>query len=129
MREELRAEWSPEMGSELSEERGMACNAVRSGCDRRMGLAEFVAKPYLSAMTTQLSSVPARRRHRFTLAALTAFVLLVPTSSKSQPRDACPRFARVPGYGACTNFAGTGCGFCAYRCNDETVVRWNVCAP
>jgi hypothetical protein len=39
----------------------------------------------------------------------------------------CPQFARVPGYGACTNIAGNSCGFCTYRCNDDTVVRWNVC--
>lgn len=39
----------------------------------------------------------------------------------------CPQFARVPGYGACTNIAGKNCGFCTYRCNDDTVVRWNVC--
>lgn len=68
-------------------------------------------------------SRPRLRRATFAL-----LVLLVPTASKTQPRESCPRFARVPGYGACTNFAGSSCGFCAYRCNDETVVRWNVCA-
>jgi len=46
--------------------------------------------------------------------------------SQAQQRR-CPQFARVPGYGACTNIAGNKCGFCTYRCNDETVVRWNVC--
>jgi len=70
----------------------------------------------------------AASRRRIRLASLALLILLVPTSSKTQPRGYCPRFARVPGYGACTNFAGSSCGFCAYRCNDETVVRWNVCA-
>jgi len=67
-------------------------------------------------------------RRRLRLAFLALIVLLVPTSSRTQSRGYCPRFARVPGYGACANFAGSSCGFCAYRCNDETVVRWNVCA-
>ena len=70
----------------------------------------------------------AASRGRIRLASLALLVSLVPTSSKTQPRGYCPRFARVPGYGACTNFAGTSCGYCAYRCNDDTVVRWNVCA-
>ncbi len=77
-------------------------------------------------MTTH-TRFTAASRHRIRLTALTLLVLLAPTSSKTQPRADCPRFARVPGYGACANFAGSGCGFCAYRCNDETVVRWNVC--
>jgi hypothetical protein len=56
-----------------------------------------------------------------------ALLLLAPTTSKTQTPKGCPRMARVPGYGACTNIAGANCGFCAYRCNDDTVVRWNVC--
>ena len=71
-----------------------------------------------------LRATLANRRVR--LAALVAVALLVPTVSKSQMRG-CPRFARVPGYGACINISGNSCGFCTYRCNDETVVRWNVC--
>ena len=78
-------------------------------------------------MTTDLNGRAASYR-RLRLAALALLTVLVSTSSKSQPRADCPRFARVPGYGACVNFAGNSCGFCAYRCNDETVVRWNVCA-
>lgn len=62
------------------------------------------------------------------MAALALATALVSTSSQTQPRGDCPRFAKVPGYGPCVNFAGTSCGFCAYRCNDETVVRWNVCS-
>lgn len=59
---------------------------------------------------------------------LPAFVLLVPTATQTQQQTkGCPRFARVPGYGACTNTGGSSCGFCTYRCNDDTVVRWNVC--
>jgi hypothetical protein len=61
-------------------------------------------------------------------AALSIMALVVPASSSyTQARESCPRFARVPGYGACINFAGASCSFCGYRCNDETVVRWNVC--
>ena len=56
-----------------------------------------------------------------------ALLLLVPTASETQARKSCPRLARVPGYGACTNLSGSSCGFCTYRCNDDTVVRWNVC--
>jgi hypothetical protein len=67
-------------------------------------------------------------RRRVALTVLTLATALVSTSSKSQSRGDCPRFARVPGYGPCVNFAGNSCGFCAYRCNDETVVRWNVCS-
>jgi len=63
---------------------------------------------------------------RFALAAL--ILTLVPTASQTQANRSCPRFARVPGYGACTNIGGSSCGFCAYRCNDDTVVRWNVCS-
>jgi hypothetical protein len=51
----------------------------------------------------------------------------VASSSQSPVRRGCPQFARVPGYGACTNTGGSSCGFCTYRCNDDTVVRWNVC--
>lgn len=64
---------------------------------------------------------------RVRLAALAALALLAPSVSGTQSRG-CPRFARVPGYGACTNIGGTNCLFCAYRCNDDTVVHWNVCA-
>lgn len=61
-----------------------------------------------------------------------AFLLLLApaaamSQSKSPVRRGCPQFARVPGYGACTNTGGSNCGFCTYRCNDDTVVRWNVC--
>jgi len=59
-----------------------------------------------------------------------AFLLLlapVASSSQSPVRRGCPQFARVPGYGACANTGGSSCGFCTYRCNDDTVVRWNVC--
>lgn len=66
-------------------------------------------------------------RRRVDAAPLAALLLLVPSALNSQPRKACPRYARVPGYGACTNIGGANCGFCTYRCNDDTVVRWNVC--
>jgi len=62
------------------------------------------------------------------LAAIAVLAMLVPSASGTQSRGYCPRMARVPGYGACTNYAGANCGYCAYRCNDDTVVRWNVCA-
>ena len=55
-------------------------------------------------------------------------LLLAPTASQTQALRGCPRLARVPGYGACTNIGGANCLFCAYRCNDDTVVRWNVCS-
>lgn len=58
---------------------------------------------------------------------LPALMLFVPAATQSQDKG-CPRAARVPGYGACTNTGGKSCGFCTYRCNDDTVVRWNVCA-
>ena len=58
---------------------------------------------------------------------LAFLLLLAPVASQSQARRRCPQFARVPGYGACTNISGSSCGFCTYRCNDDTVVRWNVC--
>ena len=71
--------------------------------------------------------MPARKRLR--LATLAAILLtLIPAASQTQANRGCPRFARVPGYGACNNTGGSSCGFCTYRCNDETVVRWNVCA-
>jgi hypothetical protein len=76
---------------------------------------------------TNTPPLPAPRPRRVRLAALAMLALLVPAASNSQSRG-CPQFARVPGYGACTNIAGRSCGFCAYRCNDDTVVRWNVCA-
>lgn len=80
-----------------------------------------------TAPMTPLMNVtaPARRRARIT--PLAFLLLLAPVTSGSQPRRGCPQFARVPGYGACTNTAGASCGFCTYRCNDDTVVRWNVC--
>jgi hypothetical protein len=76
---------------------------------------------YISSM---LSAALGSRRVRLTTVSLLA--LLVPSLAGTQSRG-CPRFARVPGYGACTNTGGSTCGFCTYRCNDETVVRWNVC--
>ena len=60
-------------------------------------------------------------------AAYALLALVVPSLLGSQPRKRCPQFARVPGYGACINISGPDCGFCTYRCNDDTVVRWNVC--
>ncbi|MEO7521360.1 MAG: hypothetical protein ABIW79_06040 [Gemmatimonas sp.] len=57
---------------------------------------------------------------------LPALMLLVPAATQTQPKG-CPRLARVPGYGACSNIGGRTCGFCTYRCNDDTVVSWNVC--
>lgn len=75
-------------------------------------------------MTRALHSVFS---HRFVRRALLpALMLLVPAATQTQTKG-CPRFARVPGYGACSNTGGKSCGFCTYRCNDETVVRWNVC--
>ena len=75
------------------------------------------------------TELPAPRsvRRRTWLTPLALMLLLAPTASATQPRRGCPRLARVPGYGACTNIAGANCLFCAYRCNDDTVVRWNVC--
>lgn len=67
---------------------------------------------------------PSRRRRP----ALAWLLLLLPATATTQSRAGCPRFARVPGYGACTNMGGASCGFCTYRCNDDTVVRWNVCS-
>ena len=61
-------------------------------------------------------------------ALLPTLMLLVPAAMQTQSQTkGCPRFARVPGYGACTNTSGNSCGFCTYRCNDDTVVSWNVC--
>lgn len=74
-----------------------------------------------------LATRPAVSRRRFPLAPLAFLLLLVPTVSETQARRKCPRYARVPGYGACSNIGGSNCGFCTYRCNDDTVVRWNVC--
>lgn len=60
---------------------------------------------------------------------LPTLMLFVPAATQTQAQaKGCPRFARVPGYGACSNTGGSSCGFCTYRCNDDTVVRWNVCA-
>jgi hypothetical protein len=75
-------------------------------------------------MTTDLRNT---RRRRIAVFPLAFLLLLVPTASETQARKSCPRYARVPGYGACTNIGGATCGFCTYRCNDDTVVRWNVC--
>jgi hypothetical protein len=87
-----------------------------------------------SHMISAITNTGASRRKTRTvarlgvrLAVMAVLGMLVPTTSNSQVRKGCPRFARVPGYGACSNIAGSSCGFCAYRCNDETVVRWNVC--
>ena len=79
--------------------------------------------------TTSHTELPSRRtlRRRTWLTPLALVLLLAPAASSTQPRRGCPRLARVPGYGACTNIAGASCLFCAYRCNDDTVVRWNVC--
>jgi hypothetical protein len=71
-----------------------------------------------------IPTMPPRHRR----SALALVLLLLPAAAVPQPRGTCPRFARVPGYGACTNIGGANCGFCTYRCNDDTVVRWNVCA-
>lgn len=76
-------------------------------------------------ITLALRALLASRRVR--RAVLPALMLLVPATTQTQTK-ACPRFARVPGYGACANTGGRTCGFCTYRCNDDTVVRWNVCA-
>ena len=76
-------------------------------------------------MTLAPLALFASRRVRRLL--LPALLLLVPAATQTQTKG-CPRFARVPGYGACTNTGGRTCGFCTYRCNDDTVVRWNVCA-
>lgn len=78
--------------------------------------------------SSTLKAMYGSRRVRLT--ALSLLTLLVPKTAQLQsPAQSrrCPQFARVPGYGACTNIAGNKCGFCTYRCNDETVVRWNVC--
>jgi hypothetical protein len=72
----------------------------------------------------------ARSTMRVLRTILPAALLFVPTATQTQQTPqpkGCPRFARVPGYGACTNISGRDCGFCTYRCNDDTVVRWNVC--
>lgn len=73
------------------------------------------------ALRATLSALYTRR------ALLSLLMLLVPAAAGTQQTKGCPRFARVPGYGACTNTGGSNCGFCTYRCNDDTVVRWNVC--
>ena len=72
------------------------------------------------ALRTVLFSRRVRR------ALLPTLMLFVPAATQTQTKG-CPRFARVPGYGACTNTSGNTCGFCTYRCNDDTVVTWNVC--
>jgi len=86
---------------------------------------DTLTRPLAAASTT-----PVSRRLHITAFALPLLLLLmlVPTASETQATRSCPRLARVPGYGACTNIGGSSCGFCAYRCNDETVVRWNVCS-
>jgi hypothetical protein len=70
-------------------------------------------------------AVASDRRTSFAL--LSLLLAILPTTLETQARRGCPRYARVPGYGACTNIGGANCGFCTYRCNDDTVVRWNVC--
>lgn len=80
--------------------------------------------PIKLALRAVLSSPRVRR------AVLSAVMLLVPAATQTQTQTqtrGCPRFARVPGYGACSNIGGKSCGLCTYRCNDDTVVRWNVC--
>ncbi|MDQ8160694.1 MAG: hypothetical protein P3B76_06205 [Gemmatimonadota bacterium] len=72
-------------------------------------------------------AAPRRARRARWIGPLAVLLLLAPTASQTQARRRCPQFARVPGYGACTNIGGANCGFCTYRCNDDTVVRWNVC--
>ncbi len=72
-------------------------------------------------------AVAATRTTYMRWGAFALMLLLVPSASDSQARRSCPRYARVPGYGACTNIGGIDCGFCTYKCNDDTVVRWNVC--
>lgn len=79
-------------------------------------------------MSITLALRAARFALRLPRTALPLFMLIVPNATQTgQQAKGCPRFARVPGYGACTNTGGSNCGFCTYRCNDETVVRWNVC--
>ncbi|HYW31298.1 MAG TPA: hypothetical protein VE869_07285 [Gemmatimonas sp.] len=65
--------------------------------------------------------------HTTRRALLPALMLFVPVTTQTQPKG-CPSLARVPGYGACSNTGGRSCSFCTYRCNDDTVVSWNVCA-
>ena len=77
-------------------------------------------------ITLALGAILSSRYTRRAL--LPALMLFVPVTTQTQARG-CPRMARVPGYGACVNTGGSSCGFCTYRCNDETTVRWNVCAP
>jgi len=98
-------------------------------------LAHRAPSAYLTDMTisTILATILAPRRRLYIrrTAPLMALLLFAPgaleTQQQAAKRRACPQFARVPGYGACTNIGGSTCGFCTYRCNDETVVRWNVC--
>lgn len=77
-------------------------------------------------MSNTWSFRAACRSRRVRLTALSLLALVVPSIAGTQSRK-CPRYARVPGYGACTNIGGSSCGFCTYRCNDDTVIRWNVC--
>ena len=52
---------------------------------------------------------------RFTCRALlSALMLLTPVSTQTQTKT-CPRLARVPGYGACSNIGGRNCGFVSYE--------------
>ena len=80
-----------------------------------------------TAAVSVASSARPRRGASWLLAPWALLVLLLPSALQTQGRKGCPRYARVPGYGACTNIGGANCGFCTYRCNDDTVVRWNVC--
>lgn len=78
------------------------------------------------AMPADAPPVPRIFRPRIRLIPLALLLALLPATSPTQGRG-CPQFARVPGYGACSNVGGRNCSFCIYRCNDDTVVRWNVC--
>lgn len=80
--------------------------------------------------TSPAASAPKPRTSLLRYLPFALLLMLAPAASQTQTQGTrgCPRFARVPGYGACNNTGGSSCGFCTYRCNDETVVRWNVCA-
>ena len=66
-------------------------------------------------MYTTSFAAPGQRtglRRPARLAAYSLFALVIPSLLGSQSRRRCPQFARVPGYGACTNISGPDCGFC-----------------
>lgn len=83
---------------------------------------------HTDTLSSPAASAPKARTLRFRSLPFAILLTLIPAASQTQANRSCPRFARVPGYGACNNIGGSSCGFCTYRCNDETVVRWNVCA-